>query len=57
MTISSAMQAKFGRRIGPGDTAGLAVSADGAFHPLWIDHRTQMPQVWTATITVGKGLR
>lgn len=25
---------EFGRRRGPGDTAGLAASADGAFHPL-----------------------
>jgi hypothetical protein len=51
-SFTAAMQTKFGRRIGPGDTAGLAASADGAFHPLWIDHRTQTPQVWTATITV-----
>ena len=52
--FTAAMQTKFGRRIGPGDTAGLAASADGVFHPLWIDHRTQTPQVWTATVTVSK---
>jgi hypothetical protein len=32
------MQAKFGRQIGPGDTAVLASSADGAFRLLWIDY-------------------
>lgn len=51
-SFTAAMQTRFGRRIGPGDTAGLAATADGAFHPLWIDHRTQTPQVWTATITI-----
>lgn len=50
--FTEAMRAKFGRRIGPGDTAGLAASADGAFHPLWTDHRTGTPQVWTATVIV-----
>lgn len=35
-----------------GDTAGLAVTADGAFHPVWIDDRTGVPQVWTARVTV-----
>jgi hypothetical protein len=35
-----------------GDTAGLAASADGVFHALWIDNRTGVPQVWTAPITV-----
>ena len=42
------------RRVGPGDTAGLAAAADGTFHPLWVDHRTGTPQVWTATVTVTK---
>jgi hypothetical protein len=37
----------------PGDTAGLAASERGRFHALWIDGRTRVRQVWTATITVG----
>jgi len=42
-----------GRRLnGPGDTAGLAATADGAFYPLWIDNRTGIRQVWTARIEV-----
>ena len=41
-----------------GDTSGLAASADGVFHPFWIDHRTGIPQVWTASVTVaGKTAR
>ena len=35
-----------------GDTAGLAADADGVFHPVWIDNRTGIPQVWTATVKV-----
>jgi hypothetical protein len=34
-----------------GDTAGLAADAGGAFHPLWIDNRTGVHQIWTATVT------
>lgn len=37
-----------------GDTAGLATTSDGAFHPVWIDDRTGVPQMWTATVTVQK---
>jgi hypothetical protein len=37
---------------GPGDTAGMAADADGVFHPLWIDNRTGVRQVWTAAIAV-----
>lgn len=44
-----------GRQFIAGDTAGLAVDADGAFHPVWIDHRTGVPQVWTTTVRVGAG--
>ncbi|MGH9367820.1 MAG: sialidase family protein [Thermoanaerobaculia bacterium] len=34
------------------DTAGIAAGADGAFHPLWVDHRTGVPQLWTAAVRV-----
>jgi hypothetical protein len=36
----------------PGHTAGLAVTTDGVFHPLWIDNRTGVRQVWTANVTI-----
>jgi hypothetical protein len=35
-----------------GDTAGLAADADGLFHPVWIDNRTGIPQMWTTTVNV-----
>jgi hypothetical protein len=35
-----------------GDTAGLAADARGVFHPLWIDNRTGIPQVWTTSVKV-----
>lgn len=35
-----------------GDTAGLATTADGVFHPVWVDDRTDVPQVYTARVTV-----
>ena len=35
-----------------GDTAGLAADRDGVFHPVWIDNRTGLPQMWTATVRV-----
>jgi hypothetical protein len=35
-----------------GDTAGLAADADGVFHPVWIDNRTGIPQMWTTTVKV-----
>ena len=35
-----------------GHTAGLDSDSSGAFHALWIDNRTGIQQVWTATITV-----
>jgi hypothetical protein len=35
-----------------GDTAGLAADAGGVFHPVWIDNRTGVPQMWTATVKV-----
>jgi hypothetical protein len=51
--LTGAMAKKLGR-VWRGDTAGLAAGADGAFHPLWIDTRTGVPQVWTARVTVGR---
>jgi hypothetical protein len=39
-------------RMNGGDTAGLAADADGVFHPVWIDNRTGLPQMWTAAIQV-----
>jgi len=35
-----------------GDTAGLTADADGVFHPVWIDNRTGVPQMWTALVRV-----
>ncbi len=37
-----------------GDTAGLAPDANGVFHVVWIDDRTGVPQMWTATVRVDK---
>jgi hypothetical protein len=34
------------------DTNGMAVGADGTFHPVWVDNRTGIPQVWTAAVRV-----
>ena len=35
-----------------GDTAGLAADALGIFHAAWVDNRTGVPQLWTATVSV-----
>jgi hypothetical protein len=35
-----------------GDTAGLAADAGGVFHPVWVDKRTGVLQVFTATVAV-----
>ncbi len=35
-----------------GHTAGLAASAEGSFHPLWVGNSTGVPQLWTASVTV-----
>ncbi|MEJ2205526.1 MAG: hypothetical protein P8170_15615, partial [Gemmatimonadota bacterium] len=35
-----------------GHYSGLAVAADGGFHPTWVDNRTGVSQIWTAPITV-----
>lgn len=35
-----------------GDTAGLTADADGIFHPVWVDNRTGVLQLWTSTVNV-----
>jgi hypothetical protein len=35
-----------------GHTSGLAVDANGIFHPTWIDNRTGIPQLWSASLKV-----
>jgi hypothetical protein len=41
-----------------GHTSGLAVDAAGVFHPVWIDSRTGIAQVWTAPVAVaGNAIR
>jgi hypothetical protein len=39
-----------------GDTAGMAADEAGAFHPVWVDNRTETQQVFTASVRVA-GLR
>jgi len=34
------------------DMFGLAAAADGTFHPVWVDNRSGVTQVWTAGIKV-----
>jgi hypothetical protein len=38
-----------------GDTWGLTADANGAFHPVWVDSRGGVPQMWTAAVTVAPG--
>jgi hypothetical protein len=49
---TSAHVASDDTRQNSGDTAGLVADADGVFHPVWIDNRTGIPQMWTATVRV-----
>lgn len=35
-----------------GDTGGLVADASGLFHPVWVDNRTGVSQVWTASVKV-----
>jgi hypothetical protein len=35
-----------------GDTADLTADVNGNFHPLWVDNRSGVRQVWTSAITV-----
>jgi len=45
-------------RFNSGDTTGLTADASGIFHPLWIDNRSGVHQMWTTTVTVpGAGVR
>jgi hypothetical protein len=44
----------YGRWSRGGDYIGLAAAADGSFHPVWIDNRDGMFQVYTARIVVGR---
>ena len=41
-----------------GHTAGMAADASGRFHPVWVDNRTGVSQIWTAPVTVdGEAVR
>lgn len=41
-----------------GHTAGMAADASGRFHPVWVDNRTDVPQMWTAAVEVrGEAVR
>lgn len=35
-----------------GDTAGMATDGNGNFHPVWVDNRTGVLQMWTSNIAV-----
>jgi hypothetical protein len=34
------------------DTGGMAADGEGVFHPVWVDDRTGVPQIWTAAVGV-----
>ncbi len=36
------------------DTVGLAADASGRFHPLWVDNRTGVAQLWTDTVEIAE---
>jgi hypothetical protein len=36
----------------PGDYTGMTAGADGAFHAFWIDNRTGVGELYTASVTV-----
>lgn len=41
-----------------GHTSGLAVDADGTFHPTWIDNHSGIAQIWTSSLRVeGKAIK
>jgi hypothetical protein len=41
-----------GQLFNGGDYGGIAADAAGVFHPLWVDNRTGLHQLWTAAISV-----
>ena len=41
-----------GQLFNGGDYGGMVADAAGEFHPLWVDNRTGLHQLWTATIAV-----
>src|SRR6266404_4229034 len=45
-----------GQILNGGDYAGMAADAAGIFHPFWVDNRTGLHQVWTATVKVNGGV-
>ena len=52
--VAGAVARKSAFALNGGDTAGLVVTADGAFHPVWVDDRTGAPQVYTTRVTVAR---
>jgi hypothetical protein len=38
--------------VNAGHTMGLTATVDGSFHPVWVDNRTGINQLWTAAIGV-----
>jgi hypothetical protein len=36
------------------DTQGLCADAAGAFHPVWVDNRTGVAQLWTSSVSVAR---
>lgn len=35
-----------------GHTTGMAADSNGVFHPFWVDNRTGVSQIWTASVVV-----
>jgi hypothetical protein len=36
-----------------GHTGGMSADPSGVFHPVWVDNRTGVAQIWTSAVTVG----
>jgi hypothetical protein len=48
----------FEQEFGGGDTDEMMADAGGDFHPVWVDNRTGIFQVWSASVTVaGRAIR